>query len=203
MKSLTRFRATLLVALAISFLATSCTSEQPDAYLPEEPQVEPDAPAMDPELAAALQRWEVTQESVGPIRFGMSVEEAVLAAGEELQLDEDVAGTQCVYGTVASMPPGMAVMVDEGVVARVDIGWESAVRSAANIGVGSTLAEGKTAYGDDGEVRENRYEMMQLEVLRPDEAGGGYGAIFEASEDTIYTWRAGLLSQVRWSEGCN
>ncbi len=200
MKPIIHSRASLIAAVVVGLVAASCVGEQEPV---DELPVEPPTPALVPELVEGLQRWKVTDETVGPIRFGMLLAEAVAATGEEFKMDEDPLHVECVYGKAASMPPGMAIMFDHGVAARVDIDEEPHVRSEENIGVGSTLAEAKAAYGDRGEIVENRYEMMQLAVLRPDNAGGGFGAVFEASEDTIYTWWSGLLAQVQYSEGCS
>jgi len=138
----------------------------------------------------------------GPVRVGMTVAGAERALGIPLPL----LGPKmepCYY--VASQDrPGLAFMIIEGRVARIDIQQQSKVQTAEGAGIGDTEDRIRTLYPDRVEVEPHKYVEGRYLIVRPAAAtDSGYRIIFETDGKQVTRYRAGRLPEVRWVEGCS
>jgi hypothetical protein len=150
----------------------------------------------------------VTTGGLGPIRIGMSVEEAEAAAGFALdgELDPDVS-ENCYHVN----PPdgqegfeGVSFMVVDDVIVRVEVRDASTVttRSGAGIGVNEPalqvmfpgrLEEADVTAGGGG----------GLQYVPVDEEDLDYRVVFVLDDSgTVTEYRAGILPAVGFLEGC-
>jgi len=77
------------------------------------------------------------------------------------------------------------------------------VRSAKNVGVESTEAEVRRAYGRDLVIEPHPYGGEQDHYLIVKTPDGKRGLIFETANGKVTSFRAGLYDWVGYSEGCS
>lgn len=171
--------------------------EQPGDPVPIEP-VPGDLPADSSDPAS----WVVTFSGVGPLRLGMSLEEAAAALDQE-SLEVSGPSPACGYVLPPAMPEGIAAMViDEQRIARIDV-MEDVTETEAGVGVGDSEARIRSLY--EGRVEEEPHEYVDGSYLIVSPPGGEADRriIFETEGETVTSFRTGLLPQVRWVEGCS
>jgi hypothetical protein len=144
--------------------------------------------------------WEIHPDHAGPVRFGMPAAEALRALGDSTTA---VATEGCAYVRPAGAPNGISVMIENGVAVRADID-SAGPKTAEGIGVGSTEAEIRAAYGEQITIQLHKYQW---------EAGWRYfiylpptdslnAAVFETDGKTVRTYRVGRRPQVQYVERC-
>ena len=171
-----------LVLVSMVVLAAGC-SRQPAA---EEP--------------AAGRGWVVTEDGVEAARIGTPRSELVTRGGAALG---DVGG--CEFIRPAGAPEGLAVMVVDGTVKRVDV-IQPGIPTAAGVEVGDTMDDLNRAYPWASTRLPHKYvaggHYVAVDVL--DAPGGPRRFVFETAEDgTVLRYRAGVVPQVDWVEGCS
>ena len=153
--------------------------------------------------ALAASQPALNMDGLGPLKFGMTVRQVERAIGR-LDLSDAAEGPGCLEGgPKGPWVPGVGFIFVKGRLARIDIS-EGPTKSEAGVGVGSTVAEVKRAYG----------KRLQIE-LRPyfDEEDGEHDLvvndplrhrklIFETFKGRIETFRSGLKGPVDYIEGC-
>ena len=149
----------------------------------------------------------VTTIGMGPIDIGMTVEEAEAAAGFTLDGEPDPQVSEdCYYVT----PPadqaayeGVAFMVVDDAIARVDVGGMSEVttRSGAGIGISQAALEamfpGQIEAAPDAVV-----DGTAVQFVPRDEKDNQYRVIFVLTDGLVSQLRAGILPAVGYGEGC-
>ena len=137
----------------------------------------------------------------GPVRIGMTLAE-VQAAG--VPLDTGVSESVfCSYVKPTGMPEGIAFMVRNGQIARIDI-TTSAYASMSGARVGQTQEEVLRLYAGRLEISVHKYDPdgAYLTYIPKDQADQQYRMIFETDGKRITRFRAGRLPEVGWVEGC-
>lgn len=138
----------------------------------------------------------------GPVRAGMTVAEAERALGATLVLQ----GPQlepCDHVFEAKRP-GVAYMIIDGRVARVDVRSGSTIRTAEGAGIGDTEERIHALYPGRVEVQPHKYTDGHYLIVRPvAPADSAYRMIFETDGRTVTIYRTGRLPEVGWVEGCS
>ncbi|MDG2112909.1 MAG: hypothetical protein P8N02_09890, partial [Actinomycetota bacterium] len=83
---------------------------------------------------------------LGPVRVGMTVEEAERVSGVTL-VPDDFGDAECRYHTSDRGPDGVGFMVSDGEIVRVDI-FDGPITTLSGYGIGSTKQELVDAFGE-------------------------------------------------------
>ena len=142
----------------------------------------------------------VTPAGIGPVRAGMTIAQLRQALDSVRFTDSD--SLRCAYPKFVGLPDGVWVMVEQGVVGRVDV-QKGDVATAEGIRIGDTKAKVKSVYGARVREMPHKYTDGQyLEVSTP--ADSAHLIIFETNlEGIVLRYRAGKLPQVRYVESCS
>lgn len=139
---------------------------------------------------------------LGPVRVGMTLAQAGAALGQPLE-DVDRATDECGHYAPRTGLEGVAFLVADGVVARVDV-TAGAVTTAAGVAVGQTEAEAQRRYGN--RLRATPHDLLigasYLTLVPPDRADAGFRLVLETDGTRVTSMRAGRLPEVEFTEGC-
>lgn len=147
----------------------------------------------------------VQLKGVGPVRIGMTVNEAKQVAGIPLVRAENAysEGDAC-YFLNAQGISDLGFMVTDGRIARVDVGRNSPIKTLSGAGIGSTEAQIQQLY--PGQIVSNPHEYFDngkyLTFVPKDEADKSFRVIFETDQGRVVEYRAGKLPEVQYIEGC-
>jgi hypothetical protein len=143
----------------------------------------------------------VTARGIGPLQVGMTLMQArAVLPGLELPSGSD--GTGCEYGKAPGMP-GVLVMVEDGVVVRVDVDT-SAIETSEGVRVGDTIERVRSTYGSRLSSSPNKYTGepdLRVRSSIPDDTL--HEIIFETLAGKVRHYHAGKRPQVRYVEGCS
>ncbi len=158
------------------------------------------ADANDPQLTAAT----ITTGGLGPIRIGMTVEEATEASGlAVVGPTEGVveASPGCGFARVDGFD-GVGLMLIDGVIARVDVD-SGPTATASGAMIGSTEEEIKTLFPGVITVSPHQYVDGNYLTLTPTaENLVDFRVVFETDGELVTSYRAGRTPEVEWIEGC-
>ena len=142
----------------------------------------------------------VTANGVGPIRAGMTVTQAASAIGGGFAAPQGYDGG-CGYATLTKAPAGLAVMLENGKVARVEV-RSGSTATAAGAKIGDSEARIKSLYA--GRVASTPHKYVSgghyLTVTPP--GGGNNRIIFETDGKVVTEYRAGAQPAVAYVERC-
>ncbi len=135
------------------------------------------------------------------VHFGMTVAEAEQAAGSKFV--SDTKGGSCFLAKPESGPDGVAFLISDGRIERVDISaGPIATRSGAK--VGSTNAQIKTIY--PGQIQDAARPDGQpggaLVYVPKDATDAQFRLVFMTDGTTVQGYRAGRVPQVLAATGC-
>jgi hypothetical protein len=157
------------------------------------------APTPGDSLPAA---WRVTEHGLGPLRAGMSVEEAARALGGALTAPASAA--VCGYAEWHGGPPGVRIMTEGGRVARVEVAGGT-VATDAGARIGDSAARVRELYAGRVAVTPHKYVAgaQYLTVTPASPADSAFRIVFETdSTGRVTRYRAGRRPQVEYVEGC-
>ncbi len=146
----------------------------------------------------------VAIDGIDSVRVGMTVEEAEAATGMSMLSMGEGGSPGCSYVRPQGIN-GLAFMVTEGQISRVDVMADSPIKTLSGAGIGSTEAEIKAMYPGQIEVSPHEYVSggHYLTFVPNDNADRDYRLVFETDENGVVTmFRSGKLSEVTWVEGC-
>ena len=145
--------------------------------------------------------WVVTQYGIGGLRGGMTVKQArAVVPGFTPAVGADSVG--CDYASVPGLPRGVSVMVEDGVVGRIDV-LQGTVPTSAGARIGDTEATIKKLYKGLVTVSPHKYtEGHYLTVVPKSQADSAFRIVFETDGTRVLSYRAGRRPQVEYVEGC-
>lgn len=147
----------------------------------------------------------VAIDGIGPVRVGMTLQEAVNSANTPFTLKPGAgAGNNCGFANPVTGPPGLGFMVTEGRIARVDVFSNQQITTLSGAKIGDSESQIKALYPERLTVTAHPYVRKghYLTFVPKDAADQKYRLIFETNGQKVTQFRAGLLPEVNFIEGC-
>ena len=146
----------------------------------------------------------VTLRALGPVTLGMTVEEAVAASGLTLSQDFGRASTDnCYYVTAGAGLPGVAFMVVDGAVVRVEINAPSVIATRSGVRIGTSEASVREVYPNNiQQANDAVSEGQALAFVPNDEADADYRIYFAIDGGEVSSYRLGIRPPVDNLLGC-
>lgn len=201
-------RLALCSSTILALAACGAPDREPAAPAPAPAPADPATPT-----ALAPAGDVITAEGFGPLRIGMSRAEVAAALGEDSQPDA-VGGPDpatCDEFRPAKAPEGLLVMIENGVLTRVSVVRNPAIKSDRGFGVGDTAAAVKAAYGPRALSSPHKYQDAPAEYVTVWSAGGGAdyvqdpnarGLVYEIGSDGRVLAVRGGGPSIQYVEGC-
>jgi hypothetical protein len=143
---------------------------------------------------------------LGPVRIGMTLEEAARAAGRKLVEHYSAGeGNDCAYYQPEGTPDNVFFMVTEGRIARIDIESPN-ITTLSGAKIGDTEARIKTLYEGQMETQPHPYVPggKSLIFVPEDPQERIYRVVFETDASGMVTrFRNGKQPEVEFTEGCS
>jgi hypothetical protein len=141
----------------------------------------------------------VTEYGIGPIRAGMSVGQAAQAMGGGFAAPKG--GTEgCTYAVLTKAPPGLAVMLQDGQVARVEV-RSGTIATAAGARIGDSEARIKSLYAGRVTTTPHKY-IAGGHYLTVTPSDPKYRIVFETDGKKVTNFRSGRVPEVEQVERC-
>lgn len=146
----------------------------------------------------------VTLRAVGPIRIGMTVEEASVAAGVTLRQDFGRQATSgCRYVTPAAALRGVSIMVVDDRIARIEIDPPSDVETRSGVRIGTSASDLRDVYPNNIRTANDAVLDGQAMAFVPnDDADAGYRIYFEIEDGQVARYRVGVKPAIDYLRGC-
>ncbi|MEZ2231955.1 hypothetical protein [Microcoleus sp.] len=154
------------------------------------------------------ERSKLALNGIGPIRVGMTVDEASQSAGVRLVKTQS-GGEEygCFYFKPQVEPKAISLMVTKGRIARVDINNER-ITTIKGAKIGDTEEQIFSLYPGQIQATPHPYVSRPprngkyLTFVPKDAADKNYRIIFETSGNRVTRFRSGQLPEVEYIEGC-
>lgn len=153
-------------------------------------------------------RSKLTTAGLGPVRIGMTIDQAERAAGTRLRIDRSVGGpgTTCFTATLRRGPRGVYFLGTGQRIAVVSIyGRGNRTRTPSGAGIGTSEARIKRLFPGRIRVTPHPYTGPRghyLTFVPRDRADANRRIIFETDGRKVTSMRAGRLPEVGLIEGC-
>jgi hypothetical protein len=147
---------------------------------------------------------QVSIRGIAPILVGMTVSEAMRASGQKLiNQGESGGGPSCRYYKIKELK-GVAFMVTNGRIARVDVNDNSKITTLSGAKIGDSESKIKSLYPNQIKVEAHEYDPKghYLIFVPKDSQDKNYRIIFETDGKKVTRWRSGKLPEVQFIEGC-
>ena len=186
-----------------------CAPDEADTTIvPDLPAARAPADSAPARPAPAEDAWVLRFDGIGPLRVGMTFDEARAALGGDLRMNDAVVGMddgpdRCDHPRSGRLPAGVLVMVDGRRVVRVQVDSAS-IATAEGARIGDTEARIRQLYPGRVSVQPHKYTDGHYLVVRPAEASDTtHLLIFETDGRVVERFRAGQKPQVEYVEGCS
>ena len=147
---------------------------------------------------------EITLVGLGPLRIGMTLEEATNALGLPLiPLGRNLSG-ECAHYQADTKSQTLGVMVVDDRVIRVDVWPGSTLSTVSGAKIGSSEADIMALYPGQIESTPNPYTKGKFLTLVPNNPELSiYRLVFETdAEGKVIQYRTGQFPAVTWPDGC-
>lgn len=159
--------------------------------------VTPDGPRAPEDRGVAGARLDY--DGFGPVRIGMTVAELRAKLDEPLPRGDSL-DPRCDYLTATRLPDRMHLMFENQRLVRIDVANPD-VQTAAGARIGDSEARIDSLYGDVSVSGHKYIDGHYLSVHAPGDTMRRI--VFETDKDTVLRFRAGVMPNVRWVEGCS
>jgi hypothetical protein len=156
------------------------------------------APAPPEEMTPAAE-WEVTPAGIGPIKAGMSLEEANIVTHNGIDMSKKL--EECDYARLTNAPKGVAMMVEKGTVSRIEV-REGSVATTKGAKIGDSEDRIKSLYPGQVKVMPHKYTDGHYLVVTPP-SGGNNRIVFETDGQKVLRYRSGREPAVEYVESCS
>jgi hypothetical protein len=145
--------------------------------------------------------WRLDSHSLGPVRTGMSAEQASGAVGPP-GLSGEHGAEECWYLRHHADGRDFDLMIIKGVVVRIELNRDSRLQTVEGAHIGSSEADLKRLYGARLDIQPHKYEPdgHTLTLRSPD---GAHGLRFETWADRVTAIQAGPWEHLHYVEGCS
>lgn len=180
--------------------AASDSTAAPPSAAPASERASPDSSV--PQDTA----WTLRHDGIGPLRVGMTADEARAALGDFRLVDFDPTvpsdSMACGSATSTRLPAGVTVMMEGARVVRVQVD-SGAVATAEGARIGDTEARIQQLYPGRVAVGPHKYTDGHYLTVRPAEASDTtHLIVFETDGRVVLGFRGGQKPQVEYVEGC-
>jgi urease beta subunit len=139
-------------------------------------------------------------DGTGPVKIGMSLSDLNAALHEKFSMPNDKDEQACFY-VEHSKYPGVAFMIQEGFVTRVDVDRPE-VSTAEGIKIGDSESRAMQVYGSKLKVELHHYTAPEGHYLTVLSSNERYGIRFETDKGKIVRFYAGQQQAIALVEGC-
>ncbi len=161
----------------------------------------PPAPSPDSARPPAGTSFTIAPDSYGPLRVGMTVAQAASALGGGFAAPKGYSGG-CEYAVLVKAPSGLAVMLNEGKIARFEI-RRGGIKTTEGARIGDSETRIKSLYA--GRVTSTPHKYVTgghyLTVVPPG-SDTGNRIVFETNGTKVTEYRSGKTPEVEQVERC-
>lgn len=149
-----------------------------------------------------LADWRISTEGFGPVKIGMTVEQASRQIHRELVLEYDQVSHDCYYMRPDPPIEGVAFMVSHGRISRIDV-MSPGIRTQSGLRVGDEEAKAMSVLGPSTEVAAHEYLDSAGKYLTVWTSDRSKGVRVETFEGKVIKYYAGWAREVGYTEGCS
>lgn len=145
----------------------------------------------------------VTLRALGPVRIGMTVDEAAGEAGVELRRDFGRQSTSTCYYVTAAALLGVSIMVVDDEIARIDVDSPSTIATRSGVRIGTPVDNLRQVYPNN--IRQANDAVAEGEALAfvpNDDFDADYRIYFEIEDGQVARYRLGTKPAVDYLGGC-
>ena len=187
-------------AAAARAVAESTVATESQAVIPEGESASTITPTPQPPAEKPAGDREVTFAGIGPVKAGMSMDEARTVMHGEFDIPANLG--ECGFIKPRSGPKGIIMMVEKGEISRVDVVSGSTVATVEGAKIGDTEDRIKSLYPGQVEVQPHKYTDGHYLVVTP-KNGGDNRIVFETDGKKVLRYRSGRMPAVQYVEGCS
>jgi hypothetical protein len=166
------------------------------------PPAPPATTSPDTSRPSAGTSFTIAPNSYGPLRIGMTVAQAATALGGGFGAPQGYTGG-CGYAVLVKAPRGLAVMLEDGKIARFEI-RSGGITTAEGAGIGGSESRIKSLYA--GRVTSTPHKYVSgghyLTVVPASRADSVNRTIFETDGSQVTEFRSGKTPEVEQVERC-
>jgi hypothetical protein len=142
--------------------------------------------------------WIVRDDSIGPVKIGMTRSQLSAVLGEKL-VEEESGNDSCFFVHARGQDHVTFMIIDNRVV-RTDINAPG-YKTSLGIQVGDSEAHARQVYGSRMKVSPHQY-FDTGHYLTVRSSDGRHGVRFETDDGKITTFYAGTYEAIQYVEGC-
>ena len=188
------------IVLAFALATSSCAADRGRGATSDSAVVRAKADTANRASRAATQPWLARPDGVGPLRVGMTANEALAAAGAGGK--DTNPDTACHFLDVAKMPKRLYVMVESGVVTRIDV-RDTSVATAEGAHLLSPQDSVLALYAGRVQVQPHKYTRGWSYLVVTPPGDSLHRLVFEADGSRVTSFRVGRVPSVEYVEGCS
>jgi hypothetical protein len=144
--------------------------------------------------------WCLGFDGLGPIRAGMSVDDALRQA-DFSGMERRHAAEACWYLRYKGQGAAFDLMIIDGQVARIEINGASTLHTFSGARIGSSEEQLRALYGSRLDVQPHKYDEKGHTITFRS-ADGTHGLRFETSSGKVTVMQSGTWQHLHYVEGC-